>query len=93
MIDKKLFLLYTLYSESGGYMGANLYLIKDLSRLSGYSIHTIKYYLRIGLLKEKARSPETGFRFFDDQSVVHLEKIRVLRRQGRPIKQIKDELL
>lgn len=74
-------------------MSANFYLIKDLSRISGYSTHTIKYYLKIGLLKEKARSPETGFRFFDDQSLAHLDKIRALRRQGKSIKQIKDELL
>jgi DNA-binding transcriptional MerR regulator len=74
-------------------MSDKLYLIKDLSYKSGYSIHTIKYYLKIGLLKEKARSPETGFRFFDDQNLDSLAQIRLLRKQGRSIKQIKDELL
>jgi DNA-binding transcriptional MerR regulator len=74
-------------------MSANFYLIKDLSRMSGYSIHTIKYYLKIGLLKEKTRSPETGFRFFDNTSLTHLKKIRILRKQGKSLKQIKDEFL
>ena len=74
-------------------MSVNLYLIKDLSRLTGHSIHTVKYYLKIGLIKEKGRSPETGYRYFDDETVQALQKIRALRRQGKPIKQIKDELL
>lgn len=74
-------------------MSANYYLIKDLSRISGYSIHTVKYYLRIGLIKEISRSPETGYRFFNDQSLRLLEKIRDLRRQGVSIKKIRDVLL
>lgn len=71
----------------------NLYLIKDLARLSGYSIHTVKFYLKIGLFKETGRSPETNFRFFDDSSIETLKKIRVLRKEGHAIKEIKNELL
>lgn len=74
-------------------MNTNLYLIKDLSRISNNSIHTVKYYLKIGLLKEKARSPETGFRFFDDESLKRLEQIRSLRKKGWSIQRIKHELL
>ena len=70
-----------------------LYLLKDVARASGYSIHTVKYYLKIGLIKEKGRSPETGFRFFDDSTLASLAKIRMLRKQGKPIKVIRDELL
>ena len=72
---------------------SNIYLIKDLARLTGYSIHTLKYYLNIGLIKEVSRSPETRFRYFDDSVVERLKKIRNFRKEGRPIKQIKDELL
>ncbi|MCX7662035.1 MAG: MerR family transcriptional regulator [Candidatus Omnitrophica bacterium] len=71
---------------------SNIYLIKDLARLTGYSIHTIKFYLKIGLIKEKARSPQTGFRYFNDETVEQLKKIRLLRRQGKSLKQIKQEL-
>ena len=28
-----------------------IYLIKDLTRLSGHSIYTVKYYLNLGLIK------------------------------------------
>ena len=77
----------------GGTVIINIYLIKDLARLAGYSIHTVKYYLKAGLIKETSRSPETRFRFFDDTTVEKLRKIRALRKQGKSIQQIKNELL
>jgi len=69
-----------------------VYLIKDLARMTGYSIHTLKYYLNIGLIKEISRSPETRYRYFDDTSIELLKKIRVLRKEGKSIKEIKNEL-
>jgi DNA-binding transcriptional MerR regulator len=70
----------------------NVYLIKDLARLSGYSIYTLKYYLKIGLIKEISRSPETRYRYFDDSTIESLKKIRAARKEGRPLKQIIGEL-
>lgn len=72
---------------------SNIFLIKDLARLTGYSIHTLKYYLKIGLIREISRSPETRYRYFDDSTITLLKRIRVLRKEGKPISQIKDELL
>ncbi len=74
-------------------MSANIYLIKDLARLSGYSVYTIKYYLKMGLIKEISRSPETNFRYFDDSTVAQLKMIRSKRKEGASIKNIKHELL
>lgn len=71
----------------------NIYLIKDLAKITGYSIYTIKYYLKLGLIKEISRSPETHFRYFDDSTIERLKRIRVLRKEGKSIKEIKDELL
>ncbi len=71
----------------------NVYLIKDLARLTGYSIYTIKYYLKIGLIKETNRSPETRYRYFDDSTVELLTRIRTLRKENKSIRQIQDELL
>lgn len=71
---------------------SNVYLIKDLARVTGYSIHTLKYYLKIGLFKEASRSPETRFRYFDDATVEQLKKIRAMRKQGASIKNIKENL-
>lgn len=67
---------------------ANIYLIKDLSRLSGHSIHTIKFYLKLGLIKETGRSPQTRFRYFDDTTLEQLAKIRAWRRQRKSLAEI-----
>lgn len=67
----------------------NIYLLKDLSRLSGHSIHTLKYYLKIGLLREAGRSPQTRFRFFNDTTVQQLSTIRGWRKERRSLAEIK----
>ena len=67
----------------------NVYLIKDLSRLSGHSIHTLKFYLKRGIIKESGRSPQTRFRFFDDTTLSQLSQIRALRKQRKSLAEIK----
>jgi MerR family transcriptional regulator, copper efflux regulator len=71
----------------------NIYLVKDLARISGHSIHTIKYYLKIGLIKEISRSPETQYRYFDDSTIQALKNIHALRKEKKSIKEIKNGLL
>lgn len=71
----------------------NLYLVKDLARLTGLSIDTVKYYLKIGLISEIGRSPETNFRYFDDSTVDVLKRIIILRKQKRSIQEIKKTLI
>ena len=66
----------------------NIYLIKDLAKLSGYSTHTLKFYLRMGLLKEIGRSPATRFRYFNDESFERLKQIRELQKQNHTLKEI-----
>lgn len=73
-------------------MASEIYLIKDLARLSGFSVHTIKFYLKVGLLKEKGRFPETNFRYFDKTVLERLQKIRDLRKQKYSLKKIKNIL-
>lgn len=68
-------------------------LVKDLARQSGHSVHTIKYYLRIGLIHETSRSPETRYRYFDHSVLEKLRKIRSLRKVGKSIREIRSELL
>ena len=68
----------------------NIYLLKDLSRRTGHSTHTLKYYLRLGLFEEIGRSPETNFRYFDDSSIQRLQEIRNLRAQGLSLRDIVD---
>jgi len=67
---------------------SNIYLIKDLSRLSGHSIHTLKFYLKVGLIQESGRSPQTRFRYFDDQTLARLSQIRAWRRGRKSLADI-----
>lgn len=66
----------------------NIYLLKDLSKISGVSTHTLKFYLKLGLLKEIGRSPSTKFRYFDDSSCERLVEIRKLQSQQFSLKEI-----
>ena len=70
----------------------NLYLVKDLARMTGLSIDTIKFYLKIKLILEVGRSPETNFRYFDDTTIDRLNKIIELRRGKRSIREIQELL-
>lgn len=73
-------------------MKENIYLIKDLAYMTGYSVETIKYYLKISLIKETGKTPKTNFRYFNDKVVDTLNKIRSLRLEGESINQIKEKL-
>ena len=70
----------------------SIYLIKDLSKVSGCSTHTLKFYLRLGVLKEIGRSPETNFRYFDDSSYDRLKEIRKLQSKKMSLKEIYQKL-
>jgi DNA-binding transcriptional MerR regulator len=66
-----------------------VYLLKDLARLSGHSVHTLKFYLKISLLKEAGRSPQTRFRYFTDETLERLSRIRSWRKEGRGLADIR----
>ena len=70
----------------------NIYLLKDLAAISGNSIHTIKYYLKLGLFKEFGRSPTTRFRYFSDDALEKLKMIRSLRKANISLKDIKEKI-
>lgn len=73
-------------------MTRQTYLMKDISRLSGLSIHTIKYYAKLRLIKEVGRSPETNFRYFDETTVEALRKIIDYRKDNLSLKKIQELL-
>ncbi len=70
----------------------DIYLLKDLALKTGFSIYTIKYYLKLGLIKESGRSPDTNYRYFDQGTALHLGRIRELRKQGLSLTEIKEKL-
>jgi len=64
-------------------------MVKDLARATGHSVYTVEHYVRVGLMKEVARSPYTQYRFFDPASVSRLNRIRRLRKQGKRLDEIR----
>ena len=70
----------------------NIYLLKDLSRLSGHSVHTLKFYLKRGLIREVGRSPQTRYRYFDDSTLERLTAIRQLQKADKSLAQIQSLL-
>ena len=71
----------------------NIYLVKDLSCITGVSVYTIKYYLKLGLIKEVGRTSQLNYRYFDDSIVKQLAKIRKRRKEGLPIAKIQNEIM
>ena len=67
---------------------AKIYMIGDLARHTKFSIDTLNYYLRIGLIEEVGRSERNQYRYFDDSTIKQLLKIQELRLQKVPIKEI-----
>lgn len=67
----------------------NIYVLKDLSRLSGHSVHTVKFYAKLGLIQEFGRSPETRIRYFDDGTLARLSAIRKLRKEQKSLAEIR----
>jgi len=65
-----------------------IYMIGDLARHTKFSIDTLNYYLRIGLIEEVGRSERNRYRYFDESTVKKLLKIQELRLQKVPIKEI-----
>ena len=75
--------------EGGRHMPPRtIYLVKDLARATGFSVYTIKFYLKIGLIKEFGRGPDTRYRYFNGEAVKDLRRIRALRRRGLSLKEI-----
>ena len=66
--------------------------IGEVSRQTGLSIHTIRFYESEGLLPEAART-DSGYRLFSPQSVEHLRFIRKAQEIGFSLDEIRELLV
>jgi len=73
------------YTESGDHMN---YQTKDLAKLAGISIRTLRYYDQIGLLTPHERT-EGNYRIYHDEDVNKLQQILFFKEMGLELKQIK----
>jgi DNA-binding transcriptional MerR regulator len=60
----------------------------EVAARSGFSLDTLRYYERIGLLDRLERSP-SGHRRFGEDDLEWLEVLRCLRDTGMPIAQMR----
>ncbi len=63
--------------------------VSELARRVGTTSDTIRYYERIGLLPDVARSP-SGYRLFGDEDVERLRFIKRAQRLGLQLDQIRE---
>ncbi len=66
-------------------------LIRDLSRLSGVSAKTIRYYERIGILPPARRQPN-GYRVYGESDLARLKLVRGARQLGLSLEEIREVL-
>jgi DNA-binding transcriptional MerR regulator len=60
----------------------------DLSRRSGLSVRTIRFYSDVGVVPASARSA-SSYRLYDVEAVARLDLVRTLRDLGLPLKSIR----
>lgn len=62
-------------------------LISDVARISGLSIHTLRYYDERGLLPQVQRA-ENGHRIFDEEDLNWIDIIKCLRSTEMPLSEM-----
>ena len=62
--------------------------IKEIARLTGVSVRTLHYYHEIGLLPPAAVDAQSGYRFYDDNSLLRMQEILFYRELDFPLKRI-----
>ena len=66
--------------------------VGELAKKANISKRTLYYYEQIGLLQPTLVS-ENGYRFYDENAVLHLQKILLLKSIGYTLEQIKELFL
>ena len=72
-------------------MGEKLYTAGELAKLAGVSLRTIRFYDVKGLLKPVSYS-EAGYRYYNQESVEHLQRILMLKYLGFSLQKIEEML-
>lgn len=68
-------------------------LIKEFAELVGVSVRTLHYYDEIGLLVPAYVDEYTGYRYYDENSLLRMQEILFYRELDFSLKSIKDILL
>ncbi len=63
------------------------YTIQEISKLIGLSIHTLRYYEKIGLIKPVRRN-HSGYRCYTERDIAWIRFVNRLRTTGMPVKEM-----
>ncbi len=63
-------------------------LIKEFADFTGVSVRTLHYYDEIGLLKPAFVDGNTGYRYYDDNSLLRMQELLFYRELDFPLKSI-----
>ena len=66
-----------------------IFSISDISKISGFSAYTLRFYEKIGLMPFVKRSA-SGKRIYDEYDVQILKSISIFKKTGMTNKQIRD---
>ena len=66
--------------------------IKEFADFTGVSVRTLHYYDEIGLMKPAQVDPFTGYRYYDEQSLLRMQEILFYRELDFSLKQINEIL-
>jgi len=61
-----------------------MYTVKQLSRMTGVTTRTLRYYDEIGLLKP-TRIGDNGYRYYDDKTALRLQQVLFYRAMDVPL--------
>jgi DNA-binding transcriptional MerR regulator len=68
-------------------MNASMLPIREVAARSGVSVHTLRYYERVGLLPRAERS-SSGYRMYPAEAVGRVRLVRMLRSLGFGIREL-----
>ena len=66
--------------------------IREFARYTGVSVRTLHYYDEIGLLPPASVDRSTGYRYYDDSSLLRMQEILFYRELDFPLKTIQELL-
>ncbi len=69
-----------------------MYKIGEFSKLTGFSIKTLRYYDEIGLLKPSKTDDFTNYRYYEEKDLELYKKIIYLKNLGFTLEEIKNNI-
>ena len=70
-----------------------MYKIGELSKIVDIPIKTLRYYDEVGILPPAHIDQFTGYRYYDDESILNIEMIKSLKSVNFTLQEIKEYMI